>query len=208
VFIMGHEIVHNVYGDVEFSSAATLPAPCRWTTAPRCRSATRPMQKAMDFRINALLGQQHRLAAEGLLLDDTIAKANDGVCDVYRKVYEDEENGGSKTGKHRGFDIVLKPGQQRHGQQPRNPQQWGVEIAAAQVLESMKSQGKMAGALKRMFEEMLNPVVPWTDHIRGIFNRKVGSGSYNWKRPDRRFIVRDIHAVPLWQRRRLDRVLG
>src|ERR1700676_3024078 len=45
-----------------------------------------------------------------------------------------------------------------------------------------------------MFEEILNPVVPWTDHIRGIFNRKVGSGSYNWKKPERRFIIHDIYA--------------
>lgn len=195
VFIMAHEIVHNVYGDVEWlnqclrsgnvpmSDGTTLPA----------REGT--LQKAMDFRINALL-RDSKIGAppKDCLLDDTISTANEGRDDVYRKVYEDEEAGGQKTGRNQGFDIVLRPGSSNGtGQQSRNTQQWGVEIAAAQVLENMKSQGKGAGALNRMFDQLLNPVVPWTEHIRGIFNRKVGSGSYNWKRPDRRFIVRDIH---------------
>lgn len=195
VFIMGHEIVHNVYGDVEFLNhcARTGTVPMDDGTTLPFREQT--MQKAMDFRINALL-RDSRIGAppKDCLLDDDIAKANDGVCDVYRKVYDDEENGGQKTGPYQGFDQVLKPGQSNGTpNQSRNQQQWGVELAAAQVLESMKAQGKMAGALNRMFDQMLNPEVPWTDYIRGIFNRKVGSGSYNWKRPDRRFIVRDIH---------------
>lgn len=195
VFIMGHEIVHNIYNDVEF-----LKQCHRTGTVPMTDGSVLPfrdsyMQRAMDFRINALL-RDSKIGAppKDALLDDAIATANDGVCDTYRKVYEDQENnGGQKTGG-KTFDHVLQPGQTNNTQnQGRNQQQWGVEIAAAQVLESMKSQGKMPGALQRMFEEVLNPVVPWTDHIRGIFNRKVGSGSYNWRKPDRRFIARDLH---------------
>lgn len=195
VFIMGHEIVHNVYGDVEWLNrcARSEVVPMDDGTTLPFREGT--MQKAMDFRINALL-RDSKIGAppKDCLLDDTIAKANDGVCEVYKRVYEDEESGGNKTGKNKGFDLVLAPGQSNGtGNQPRNQQQWGVEIAAAQVLEAMKSQGKMPGSLQRMFDQMLNPVVPWTEHLRGIFNRKVGSGSYNWRKPDRRFIVRDLH---------------
>ena len=195
VFIMGHEIVHNVYGDVEFLKQCGISG-----TVPMSDGSTLPfrnstMQKAMDYRINALL-RDGRIGEPppDCLLDDTIATANDSVVDSYKKVYEDEENGGQKTGKNPGFDYILAPGSTNGTpQQPRNPEQWGVEIAAANVLEQMKAQGKMNGALQRMFKELLEPIVPWTDHIRGIFNRKVGSGSYNWRRPDRRFIVRDIH---------------
>lgn len=194
-FIIGHEIVHNVYGDVEFLHRCNATG-----VVPQDDGSTLPfrnetMQKAMDFRINALL-RDSRIGSppKDCLLNDDIAKANEGVCDVYRKVYEDEDNGGSKTGPYQGFDYVLAPGTSNNtGQQPRNAQQWGVEVAAAQVLESMKNQGKGHGSLDRFFNQILNPVVPWTDYIRGIFNRKVGSGSYNWKKPDRRFITRDIH---------------
>jgi predicted metal-dependent peptidase len=196
VFIMGHEIVHNVYGDVEFLNrchqSGSVPMD-DGTTLP-FREST--MQKAMDYRINALL-KESKIGAppKDCLLDDTIATANEGVCDVYKKVYDDEESGGAKTGKYQGFDVILKPGQSNGtGSSQRNQQQWGVEIAAAQTLEAMKSQGHGMGALNKMFEQLLNPVVPWTDHIQGIFNRKVGSGSYNWKKPDRRFIIHDIYA--------------
>ena len=77
--------------------------------------------------------------------------------------------------------------------QPRNQQQWQVEVQAASTLETMKHQGNMPGAMKRMFKNVLEPVVPWTEHIRGIFNRKVGNGRYDWNKPDRRFIVRDLY---------------
>ena len=195
VFVMGHEIVHNVYGDVDFlhRCVASGAVPMDDGTTLPFRNET--MQKAMDFRINALL-RDSKIGSppKDCLLDDTIATANEGVCDVYRKVYEDEENGGGKTGKLQGFDMLLKPGTSNGTpNQPRNPQQWAVEVAAAQTLEAMKHQGNIPGALKRMFAAVLEPVVPWTDHIRGIFNRKVGSGSYNWRRPDRRFIVQDLY---------------
>jgi predicted metal-dependent peptidase len=195
VFVMGHEVVHNVYGDVEFltrcSDMGIVPMD-DGTTLP-FRNET--MQKAMDYRINPLL-RDSRIGSppKDCLMDDTIATANTGICEAYKNVYEDEESGGRKTGKHQSFDVILKPGKSNGTpNQPRNPQQWGVELAAAQTLEGMKHQGKMPGALQRMFKNILEPTVPWTEHIRGIFNRKVGSGSYNWRKPDRRFIIRDLH---------------
>lgn len=194
VFIMGHEVVHNVYGDVEWLNrcirSGVVPMD-DGTTLP-CREGT--LQKAMDFRINALLRDSKiGKPPKDVLLDDTIATANDGVADVYRRVYDDEENNGGKKVGGKSFDLILKPGAgSGGGGQTRNQQQWQVEVAAASKLEAMKSQGKGHGSLNRFFEKVLNPVVPWTDHIRGIFNRKVGSGSYNWKKPDRRLIMRDI----------------
>lgn len=195
VFIVGHEIVHNIYQDVPFLHA------CRQSgTVPMNDGTTLPfnekaMQHAMDYRINALLKESNiGKPPKGCLLDEEIAKANDGIIDVYKKVYEDYEQNGELGGG--GFDIVLTPGTSS-GQTPQqaqqNPQQWAVEVKAAQTLEQMKAQGRMPGALQRMFEELLNPQIPWTEKIRGIFNRKVGNGSYDWRRPDRRFITRDLY---------------
>lgn len=194
-FIMAHEVVHNVYGDVEFLKLCATKG-----TVPMNDGSTLPfrngtMQKAMDFRINALLAESRigKCPADALI-DPTIATGNDGVVDVYRKVYEDEESGGNKTGKNKGFDKVLSPGKSNGTpNQPRNQQEWVVAVAQAKVLEDAKAQGRGHGALNRFFNEILEPIVPWTDHIRGIFNRKVGTGSWNWKKPDRRFIVQDIY---------------
>lgn len=196
-FIIGHEIVHNIYGDVEFLRRCVVAGSVPTSDGKSLPFDEETLQHAMDYRINALLVES-RIGAcpSGGLHDPDIAKANDSVLDVYKKLYEDQQNGGGKGNGKTPFDKLLKPGQSQGGNAPpRNAQQWAVEVAAAQTLEAMKAQGSVPGALQRMFKEILEPEVPWTEHIRGIFNRKVGSGSYNWRRADRRFIVRDL-AMP------------
>jgi predicted metal-dependent peptidase len=198
VFVAAHEIVHNVYGDVELlhrcSKAKVVPMH-DGTSVPFDNTT---MQMAMDFRINALLKDSKIGAMPSVgCYDPKVAQANDSVLDVYKRLYKKRKDEG-QLGQAGGFDILLPPGKST-GQKPdtamnqRNAQQWAVELAAAQTLEQIRSQGKMAGAMQRMFQEILQPKVPWTEHIQSIFNRRVGSGSYNWRRPDRRFIVRDIH---------------
>lgn len=193
VFVLGHEVVHNVYGDIPYIHR------CRRSgTVPMDDGSTMPydettMQHAMDYRINALLRDSKiGTPPKTVLLDDKIATANTGVTEAYGKLYEDYQKNGHPGG---GFDMLLVPGSS-NGTDPgsvHNPQQWAVETKAAQTLEQMRSQGSMAGALQRMFNKVLNPQIPWTDHIQGIFNRKVGSGNYNWRKPDRRFIIRDLY---------------
>lgn len=196
VFIAAHEVAHNMYGDVEWLRRCGQNGVVPMDDGSTLPFRSQTMQKAMDYRINALL-RDSKIGScpKDACLDDEIAKANDGVADVYRKVYDDEESGGNKTGKHQGFDLVLQPGASTGNATPRNQQQWAVEIAAAQQIEAMRAQGRgMGNSLSKFFDEILNPVIPWTDYIRGIFNRKVGSGSFNWKRPNRRLIVQDIYA--------------
>ena len=201
VFVAAHEIVHNVYGDVE------LLHRCRETGKVPMHDGTsvpfknEVMQRAMDLRINALLidskiGKmpKHPDGTQMGQFDPKLATANDSVLDVYKRCYEDDPEGDGGG----GFDSVLPPGKST-GQNPgqaanqRNPSQWAVETAAAQTLEQIRTQGRMAGALQRMFQAILEPEVPWTDLIQGIFARKVGSGGENWNRPDRRFIGRDLY---------------
>lgn len=195
VFIAGHEVLHNVYSDVEFLHRCTQTGtvPMRDGTTKPFRNST--MQKAMDYRINALLVESRiGVLPKDALYDLKIAGPNDSVTDVYGKIYKKDD-----PDDHKGlFDLVLAPGAST-GQHPntaanqRNNQVWAVELAAAQHLESLKSQGSMPGGMSRMFKDLLEPQVPWTDKIRGIFSRKVGSGGSDWKRPDRRFITRDLY---------------
>lgn len=188
VFILGHEVMHNVYNDVPFINrcrqSGTVPMD-DGTTLPYDETA---MQHAADYRINALLEESHIGKPPKIaLLDKNIATANSGLVETYKKVYDDYEKNGKLGGQ--GFDVVLIP-----NSTPQNQQQWQVEVKTAQMLEQMKTQGRgMAGCLQRMFEQVLNPQVPWTEKIRGIFNRKVGSGGYNWRKPDRRHITRDLY---------------
>jgi predicted metal-dependent peptidase len=59
-------------------------------------------------------------------------------------------------------------------------------------MEIQIAQGKMPGALKAFFDEVLRPKVDWTDHIRGLLLRIAGSGAFDWRKLDRRLIVRGI----------------
>jgi predicted metal-dependent peptidase len=54
--------------------------------------------------------------------------------------------------------------------------------------------GKLPAGLQRVFEQILDPVIDWSDQIRALFARKVGGGAYDFRKPDRRMIVRDIYA--------------
>lgn len=194
VFIGAHEVAHNVYDDIG------LLHRMRNETNVTCSDGSvfpykhEIMQKAMDYRINAMLveGRIGRMPADALY-DPDIACAKEGVLDIYGKVYKNDPD--NPQGQN-GFDQVAPPGAST-GQNPtaasqRNPQQWAMEVAQASQMESIRYRGNMPGALKHFFGSILDPKIPWTDHIETLCKRMMGTGSYNWKRPDRRFIGRDL----------------
>jgi predicted metal-dependent peptidase len=45
-----------------------------------------------------------------------------------------------------------------------------------------------------MLDKINEPVIDWSDKFHGAFTRKVGDWRYNWRKPDRRLITRDIIA--------------
>lgn len=198
-FIMAHEIVHNVYQDVPFLHRCIGAGKVPMNDGASLPFRDDIMQKAMDLRINALLikskiGKPPTKDGKPFGHYDDKMTGEESVLDVYKKVYEedvdpnqpegDEPGPGGNPG---GFDNVMKPGAST-GQTPQqaqqNPQQWQVELAAAQIIEANRSQGKMQAALKRMFEKLLEPEVDWRNHIASIINRMTGSGGWNWKQPD------------------------
>jgi predicted metal-dependent peptidase len=202
VFIGAHEVVHNVYGDVELLHRCATAGKVPQHDGTSLPFEEDVMQKAMDLRINALLIASKIGRAPTIGHFDKTMTGQEGILDVYAKEYKkkkkdnpDQEGEGGNPG---GFDNVMKPGAST-GQNPqaaasqRNQQQWAVEIAAAQTIEQDRMQGKMASALKRMFTEILEPEVYWLDHIQTIINRVTGSGGWNWKQPDEWFIGRDIY---------------
>jgi len=92
------------------------------------------------------------------------------------------------------WDEHLDPGMSE-GKDPkdapqRSPQEWQNAVASAIVVG--RAQGKHPAAIDHMFKAFLEPKVDWTEHIHGLVARKVGSGGYDWHKPDRRLITRDI----------------
>lgn len=209
VFVLAHEIIHNIYDDPAITRRVSKAGELRYADGTSLPFDNPTWQKSMDLRINdALIKSNIGKMPEGKWEghhDKTgkIAKADDSVYDIYRRVYKKPDpdkgkgTGGGAQGPG-GFDECMEPGTST-GQDPvvataeRSTQQWATEMAVAHSLEAQRAQGKMSADLKRMFDIYLKRQVPWTDHIQGFFARKLGSGGNDWRRPDRRFITRDIY---------------
>ncbi|MFL5655947.1 MAG: VWA-like domain-containing protein [Ktedonobacteraceae bacterium] len=202
IFIVCHEIMHCIWnhcglmhqfmrrGKISYPDGTSLPYDAE------------TMNVATDLIINdCLITSKVGLFNKDWLHDPSLGTAMDSAIDAYKKVYKQKHGkggGGKGTGpKGVRFDDHLPPGTSQ-GKDPgtaaadRNDVEWGTQVAAG--LNSARMQGKLPAGLERLLGEVLEPKVDWKDKITSLFARKVGSGSNDWRRPDRRLIVRDIYA--------------
>jgi predicted metal-dependent peptidase len=199
VFICAHEIMHCIFDHCGHLYEWQKTQEVRYPDGSRLPYDGGTMNKAMDLVINDLLiTDQVGEFNKDWLHDPSVATAKDSVIDAYKKCYKQGKGGkGGQPGGGQGFDQHLAPGS-ADGQNPqdaqsqRNPQEWKAQVAAAAA--AAKAQGKLPGNLERLFGEVLEPKVDWREHIKSLFARRLGSGNTDWRRPNRRLIVRDIYA--------------
>lgn len=201
VFMTCHEILHNVFDHVGVMWLCRTRDKVSYPSGKSLPYDHETMNIAMDLVINAQLVDAKVGSYRKEWLYDTtkkVATSDDSVLDVYGKIFDpNKPKGGKGQGMGQGFDSHLDPGQGQGqdaatAQAARNPQAWKQAVAAA--AEVARARGKLPSNLEKLFGALVNPQVPWQDVIQGFFNRKVGSGSYDWRRADRRLIVRDIYA--------------
>lgn len=220
VLIVAHEILHCVFNHVNLCRPFTLSGKVKYLDGTVLPYEHRLMNMAMDYVINDVLVQSKvgTMPKDGCW-DQNIATKDDNFLDTYKKVYKDQggkgkggqgqkpgggngagqPGGGGQQGhgKGQGFDTLVPagavsgkdPGQAAQG---RSQAAWDAAVAGA--IATAKLQGKLPGALERLLSEVLEPKVSWQDHIRALFNRKVGNSGYDWRKPDRRMIQRDIFS--------------
>lgn len=199
VFVAAHEIMHCVWNHCILMHQFRKRGKIGYPDGKELEYDQVLMNVATDLVINDLLIESKiGTFLKGGLHDPKIATGKDSALDAYRKLYkEDKGKGGGGGVGGQGFDQHLDPGTSQ-GKDPhtaaqqRNEAEWQTQIAAAAA--AAKAQGKLPAGLERVFNEMLNPQVDWREKIQALFARKVGSGSYDWRRADRRLIVRDIYA--------------
>lgn len=203
VFVVAHEIMHCILNHCIMARSMRLTGKVKYTDGTHLPFNHQIMNYAMDLVINDMLINDKigKFPTIGVH-DPKIATMADSFVDAYRKVWEDLEKKGGKGSAGQGnvpggFDVILDPGS-ASGQDPataaqgRSQTAWDTAVAAA--LSAAKMQGKLPANLQRLLQEIVEPTVTWQDHIRGFFARKVGAGGYDWRKPDRRLIVRDIYA--------------
>lgn len=128
---------------------------------------------------------------------------------AYEKVFKDAQKQGKIKkgtldgyigrshggGKGERFDDHMKPGQSMGkdpGEAATERQQRDVEWRIA--LKAAMSMGRMHADIERSIKEFIEPKVDWTEQITGLLMRRIGSGGYDFRRADRRLIIRDIYA--------------
>ena len=215
VFVVAHEIMHCILNHCALMRSFRISGKVKYPDGSELPYEQETMNMAMDYVINDLLIQSGvgEFYEEGLH-DISIAIGKDSFVDAYKKLYKNKpsdnrkgkgsgsgqgQGQGQGNGKPepKGFDVLLDPGTVQgkdpgKAQSDRSEAEWNTAVAAA--VASAKAQGKLPAALERFFSEVLSPEVEWQEKIKAFFARKVGGGSFDWRRPDRRLIQRDIVA--------------
>lgn len=206
VFIVVHEIMHCVFNHCNIGLQHQMRGKVTYPDGRVLEYDPTTMNAAEDFVINAIIVDskigQMPAGKDGKqigLLDPAVATAKDNSLDTYAKIFKKKngKGGGGGGGGGGGFDVLLPPGTTT-GKNPvqaaneRNQAQWDTEVRAG--MSAAKAMGKLPANLERAFSELLEPKVDWQEQIRALFARKVGGGQFDWKRPDRRMIVREIYA--------------
>lgn len=202
-FIMAHEVLHAIFNHCVIFNMYRTREHVKFSDGTQLPFVDEVMQVAADCVINAIIRES---GFEGFDIppdaqfQDNIT-SQDQLIEAYRKVYK-ETNGGRKLGAEpgsggpgNGFDLHLSPGAGEGkpsimASQERNEQEWKIAVSAAIALA--KAQGNLPGALARVLDDVLDPQVPWQDYVDGWCKRKAGGGSFNFRRPDRRLISRDV----------------
>ena len=193
VFIVAHEIMHCILNHCALGYHMRRTGAVKYVDGSSLPYDHDRMNRAMDYVINDMLVSDRIGSFPKVgLHDPSIGTKDDAFIDVYKKLHK--KDGGKGGG---GFDVILQPGAAQ-GQDPghavdnRSQTSWDTAVAAA--LAAAKAQGKLSANLERLLSEIVDPTVTWQDHIRGFFARKVGGGGYDWRKPDRQLILRDIYA--------------
>lgn len=192
VFVVAHEILHCILNHCVLSEPMRRLNKVKYTDGKELPYKQNQMNAAMDYIINDILITDRVGTFPTIGLHDTkIATQSDSFLDTYRKIYEEDD--GKGAGK--GFDQIMSPGAGQgkdptQAAQERSQAEWNAAVAGA--LASAKAQGKLPASLERLLGEVLEPTVSWQDHIEAFFARKVGTGGYDWRKPDKALMSREI----------------
>jgi len=201
-FILAHEISHFVFGDlvmgVKWRQDKFVICPSQQLDYDHGQ-----MNKAMDYRINAMLIQasigQMPQHCPGLFEPSLSARGMESCVEIYEKIYRKRSGGGGAGdqpgGDHGGFDRHLEP-----GKKAQKDAESGVKdqaVAAAAEAQRASGKGDLPGALGALIGEILSPKVSWQDQLKATMLRHGGDPILDWSRPDKRLISRPAPYDPV-----------
>lgn len=199
VFVASHEIMHCILNHMILGKQMATRGKVPYNDGKTLDYDHHQMNLAMDYVINAILlesklGSMPKDSSGKQIgyYDPAIATSKDDFLSIYRKIYKKPPQNNQT-----GFDEHLDPGTStgkdaQSACNERNQAQWDTEIQSG--MAAAKAMGKLPANIERALTDVLEPKVDWREKIQALFARKIGSGSFDWRRPDRRLITRDIYA--------------
>lgn len=187
VFVLAHEVMHCVWNHMNLNASLRKRGKVVYQDGHELPFNASKMNIAEDYVINDLLFE----AKIGALVpnvyhDKAKGSLNETGLEVYRKIYKDPDDGGGGGGGGGQFDDHLEP----LPDDQRSEVEWKSAVASA--VQVAKLQGKLPACLERAFTDMLEPQVDWTDRIDSLLKRRLGHGSVDWRRPERRSMERGL----------------
>jgi predicted metal-dependent peptidase len=85
-------------------------------------------------------------------------------------------------------------------------EEWKSAVVAAATVERQKNRGTLPAWMKSLVDELIEPKVPWTEHVREFCHR-LARDDYSFRRPNRRFLSQGI-VLPSLLSERLGPIVG
>jgi predicted metal-dependent peptidase len=113
---------------------------------------------------------------------------------------------GDQDGDGQGNGGAPGSGRSRQEAAKEIEEDWKQAVAQAATVERQKNQGNLPAWMKQLVEELVEPKVPWHEHVREFCHR-ISREDYSFRRPNRRHLGRGF-VLPSLQSERLGPMVG
>lgn len=177
VFVLAHEILHVILQH---------PQRLKYYLDLGMGPDLKPFKKgkanhAMDYIINdTLINDSVGKPPIGALINPQFDRTM-----IWDEVYEqlpDEDDNDDEMDEHEPGDPSNAPTKSQ------------IQRAVQSAASAAKAQGKLPAGLQRMVDEICDPQVPWTDHLKRAVATLSGRDTQTWAKPNRRRLAAPPHV--------------
>jgi predicted metal-dependent peptidase len=168
------------------------------------RRSTRELgkfNKAGDFAINGILkdsglsmlpGALYRKEYDNLAAEQIYERMPASSDDKPGDGEEPDCNTNDDPGGCGGFEDARDENGNQLSKAERQREEAKIAIAIQQAAQAAKAQGKLPGAIERLVQELVHPVLDWREMLR-TFVDHTARNDYSWLYPNRRHIAGGIY---------------
>lgn len=160
--------------------------------------------QAGDYAINGILKNAGlHLLPDALYREDYDNLSAEHIYERLLLSEEEEENGVRVLGRDNqaedndpggcgGFEDARDEYGQGLSKADRSHEEAQITIAIQQAAQAANARGKLPGALMRLVEELVHPILDWREILRTFIDR-TARNDYSWNQPNRRHVAGGLY---------------